>query len=148
MEDDKIERAQGALTRLAHRQDYDQRNRLALLAVHGWAGLAAGVLILTEGGPAAWDTFAGPDREYGLAVPVLLGGLLLLSGLLCRPRSLRLEAAGMVLLLGWDLFMAWLLGSAAVSDSSALYPVAVYGCLAALMGVHLRTLYAYARGEE
>lgn len=144
MEDDKFERAQGALTSLAQRQDYDQRNRLALLAVHGWAALVIGLLIVVEGGPTAWVEKYGTRHDWALAAPAIVGGVLLLVGL-TNGRAIRLEAAGMTFILAWDLYMVWLLGSAGVVGPTALYPVAVYGCLAALMVVHLRTLYAYAK---
>lgn len=123
---------------------YDERNRLALLATHGWMALITGLLITAAGAPSPWVEFAGPDLDWALAVPVLVGGSLLLIGL-HSGRRLAAEAFGMACLLAWDLVMTALFVGQIQRHEYAVYPIAIYGGLAALMSIHLRTLWRYLK---
>lgn len=135
--------AEASLDALASRQLYDEKNRLALLSIHGWMGVLSGFLILRAGSPVAWQLFAGKGSDWMLAFPAFLGGTVLLMGLYLG-RRLAAEAVGMALMLCWDLVMTFIFTrQALVEQSVTLYPTAVYAGLAALMFVHLRTLVRY-----
>lgn len=132
-------RAERALMSLEQRTKYDERNRLTLLGIHGVMGVVVGWLMLAYGTPDAWTEAVGPDRDWMLASPALAGGTLLLAALYLLKRNLLLEAAGMVLILGWDLTMVYILNRFGLNP----YAVAVYVTMAALMLVHVGTLAAY-----
>lgn len=132
-------RAEKALVSLEQRTKYDERNRLALLAIHGVMGVVVGWLMLAYGTPDAWIQAVGTGRDWLLAGPALLGGTLLLAALYLLKRNLILEAAGMALILAWDLVMVYILQRFGLNP----YAVAVYVTMAALMCVHVGTLAAY-----
>lgn len=136
-------RAERALMSLEQRTKYDERNRLALLAIHGVMGVVVGWLMLRYGTPDAWIQAAGEGRDWMLATPALLGGSLLLAALYLLKRNLLLEAVGMLLILAWDLVMVVILQRFGLNP----YAVAVYVTMAALMCVHVGTLalYVWAR---
>lgn len=135
---DPVDIAHDALERLASRQRYDERNRLALLIVHGVMGVAVGALILIDSPPAAWVDWVGTGREAWLAGPALAGGATLLAGL-AAGRHLILEAAGMAGILAWDALMV----ATFVKGDGPAYPTALYLGLAALMTIHVVTLCLY-----
>lgn len=141
---DALDRAEESLNRLARRQRYDERNRLALLAVHGYIGIFTGAMIWIGGGPTTWALLVGSDdKDWILGAPAVIGGLTLLVGLYAG-RSLMIEAVGMVVMLAWDLTMVYLF----VFLSPNKYPTSLYLGLALLMSIHLGTLIAYAREER
>lgn len=136
------DRAEEALVALEHRTQYDERNRLALLSVHGLKGVGVGVLLYLFGPPEAWVMLYGHETEVFLLLPAMAGGIMLLLGLLLN-RNILLEALGMIGLLIWDLLMIWTLSMAGLNP----YAVAVYVGMAGLMGIHLMTLVRYLRGR-
>lgn len=139
MKPDVYHRAEKALVSLDKRTHYDERNRLALLCVHGVMGLVVGWLIAAYGAPEAWVNRFGHGTELWLAAPAFWGGLTLLAALFLFDRHLILEAVGMALILVWDLFMAWILFDLGLNP----YAVAVYLGLGALMCIHVYTLGMY-----
>ena len=136
------------------RQRYSERNRLALLVTHG-VGLVLAAILLAVDGPARAVTnlFGGYDTAFN-ALPAV-GGTLLLLGL-SLGRRMSLEAAGMTIGLIWDVGMiaafSYQATQGAYLPSSPIpattYPIAVYGTLAALMGIHLYTLVAIIRDDR
>lgn len=140
---DPLERLSQSVDRMARRATYDERNRLALLLVHGLSALAIGTAIVLDRGPDAW-----PYPDWTLGVPAIIGGGLLVVGLL-GGRRVSVEAVGMGIILCWDAaFVATFARAAATETEAASYPVFVYLCLAGLMGVHLFTLVSYLRGRS
>lgn len=132
---------------LAQKTRYEERNRLTLLGIHATMGVLIGALIIADGGPQVAQ-YLNVDH-VSLGLPAFVGGSLLWVGLLAN-RNLRLEAFGMTLMLIWDLFMCGLFVVAALGGapaySASLYPIALYGGMAALMSVHLWTLLTFISG--
>lgn len=138
MNDPLFTRAEEALVALEQRTRYDEKNRLELLAVHGFKGLFVGLMVFLYGGPDAWDVLYGPDTSLFLSAPAFFGGLTLLIGLGWN-RNILLEAFGMCSLLMWDGLMFYCLARAGQNP----YVLGVYGAMALLMLIHLRTLAKY-----
>lgn len=136
------DRAEEALVALETRTQYDEKNRLELLAVHGIKGLALGPLLYNFGGPDAWYTVFGHSSIVFLAAPAFFGGLLLLLGLAWN-RNIVAEAVGMAGLLLWDGLMIFTM----IVGDAAPYVVVVYASMAALMCIHVRTLWRYIRSR-
>lgn len=131
-----------SLDGIVERHRYDQRNRLALLAIHGVIGVVVGVLMTFGDPPVAFQMLFGMENKLYLAVPPMIGGSILLSGL-AAGRILLAEAIGMFIMFLWDLGMVGVFIVQSIETSTPVYAVAVYGGLAALMAVHLRTLYLF-----
>lgn len=145
--DDPFDRLEQIARRLAARQRYSDKNRIALLAVHGVMGLVVAFLIAADKpAPSLLLLIGGPLLHLVNLLPAIGGGLLV-GGLLLH-RNLYLEAAGMTILLAWDGFMGVAFGVVAHrygSDHNPLtiaasYPIGVYLGLGGLMVVHLVTL--------
>ena len=143
MTSNPFHRAESALLSLELRTRYDERNRLALLSIHGVMGVVVGWLMLRYGTPDAWAQAVGEGRDWILATPALLGGTLLLAALYLLGRNLLIEAVGMSLILAWDVTMVVILYRFGLNP----YAVAVYVTMAALMCIHIGTLalYVWAR---
>lgn len=139
MSPDPYHRAEKALVSLDKRTHYDERNRLALLCVHGVMGVVVGYLMAAYGTPDAWIMRFGPDNDLWLAGPAFCGGLILLSSLFIFDRHLVGEAIGMAMILAWDLGMAYILWDFGLNP----YAVAVYVGMGALMCIHVYTLAMY-----
>ena len=135
---DPWNRAEEALVNLETRTRYDEKNRLELLAVHGVKGLCLGPLIYNFGGPDAWNQVFGAEAIVFLAAPCFFGGLLLLLGLGMN-RHILLEGIGMFGLLVWDTLMIYVM----VRGDTAPYVTVIYTSMAALMLIHLKTLWRY-----
>lgn len=136
-------------------QRREQTNRRCLLLVHAFIGLFVGTLILFTG---VSRTLGSPDTwtRPTAGVTALLGGTLLLIGLVRRPPSLGLQAAGLVVLGLWNLVMAtavltvtvladrvhveWPWVASSTVPTEAIYPVVLYLGLFAMSAVHLMTL--------
>jgi hypothetical protein len=131
-------RAEEALVSLELRTQYDEKNRLELLSVHGVKGLLLGPLLYFFGGPEAWNILFGREATVFLAAPAFFGGLLLLLGLFWH-RNIILEAAGMFGLIIWDGLMVYSMLRAGQNP----YTIVVYAAFAALMLVHIKTLVLY-----
>lgn len=136
-------RAEEALVSLEQRTQYDEKNRLELLAVHGFKGLAVGMAIHFGGAPPAWNDVYGASTTVFLAAPAFLGGVLLLLGLAWN-RNILLEALGMLGLLLWDILMIRVMFTAANSP----YVPIIYLAMACLMGIHVRTLLRYLNARR
>lgn len=136
------DRAEEALVALEQRTQYDEKNRLELLAVHGLKGLLVGPLLYMFGGPDAWNSTFGPAAIVFLAAPAFFGGLLLLLGLAWK-RNIVLEAIGMMGMLVWDALMIYVM----LASEAAPYVTVVYASMACLMSIHLRTLFRYLRAR-
>ena len=131
---------------LEKRQRYSERNRLALLGAHGVGLVLAAALLAVDDPARAVISLFG---SYADAFNVLpgIGGVLLLAGLMLG-RRMALEAAGMFIGLLWDVGMIAAFTYQATQEPyitatpvpASTYPIAVYGTLAALMGIHLYTL--------
>ena len=150
-EDDPIDRLEHGVDKLAAEHRYvsaqaawENTNRIGLLWVHAIVGVFVGVAILSQGTAASLETILGPWARPVTGWMPLLGGLLLADGLRSRPRDVRMEALGLLLLLLWDLIMTvgFFVAFATVLGlpTSRLYPVPVYAGYAALITVHLWTL--------
>lgn len=145
---DSARAALTSLRSLGRRTRYDERNRLALLAVHVAGGLTFSACFAHFGIPQPWVS------AYGLTwVPDLLvtatpavGAALLAVGLAWH-RQVALEAAGMGVLLAWELagMVAVLRWIDLEHPGAVQYHLVFYGLPAALMIVHLVTLVAYLR---
>lgn len=139
---------------LDRKQRYDERNRLALLAAHGFGALFAAALIGYDEPSATVKGLLGEWTDAFNTLPAIGGATLLLG--LAWGRKVFLEAAGMGVILAWDLGMAVAFGYAArvaAHDGNpatipASYPLAVYGTLGALLVIHLVTLATIILGKR
>ena len=140
-----FDEAERSLNSLANRQRYDEKNRLALLSIHGWIGAIVGALIIFSGPPSVWLDFFSRDSAWVLASPALFGGVILLWGLY-GGRVILVEAIGMSLILVWDLSMtALFVSQGLLGEASTLYPIMVYLGFALLMSIHIKTLIQFLR---
>lgn len=152
---DALERLERATMQIATRAEWEQGNRRGLLWVHGIVALFVGVQILLFGGPGNIERAIGIWTRPALGAAALAGGVLLCSGLASRPRSLRRELLGLVVIAAWDLCMTAGIVAARVDGGQFAprpllepqpegyvvpYPVLVYGGLLALICIHLYTL--------
>lgn len=136
---------------LEQRQRYSEKNRIALLATHGVGLIIVGVLLAVDPPARAVAALYGDATWAFNAIPTLAGAVLLIG--LTTGRRIVLEACGMLMGLLWDLGMiaAFVLHALnppppePVVVPISTYPIAVYGTLAVLMGVHLFTLVTILR---
>lgn len=144
--DGPFERIFGALDTMNARQYWEQTNRLALLWVHALVGMCVGVNMSVNGTATVLERLFGSATVAGFAtgLPAFIGGLVLASGLLRRPRYIRLEVVGLVLLALWDACMTatfmYSLTHHIAGVQPRSYPIFVYGGYLALLGVHLWSL--------
>lgn len=152
---DTLAELERATLALAARAEWEQSNRRGLLWVHGIVAAVVGLQILLFGGPGNIERAVGIWTRPALGVCALVGGLLLMSGLLARPRSIRREVLGLAGVGVWDLCMTiGLIGARVDAGSFAPrpllehqppgyvvpYAIAVYGGMLALIVIHLLTL--------
>lgn len=152
---DAFTRLEEAAEKVARRGEWETKNRIGLLRIHGLMGALGGTQILLYGGPSNIEDSVGVWTRVALGLLALTGGLTLLAGLLRNPRSIALEALGLGLVGLWDLCMtlglawsrirqgqfapSWLLDAL---DPAYVrpYPVTIYAGLFAMICVHLWTL--------
>lgn len=140
---DPIDRLATFATELALAKKYADRNRSALLAIHGLGGVATTLLMMIHEPYDGTARLLSQWAETFDSLPAL-GGILLLAGLAWN-RNLVLEALGMVCLLLWDLGMMRIFQHDLVGGQvSYSYPLAIYGTLAGLMILHLASLFGVA----
>lgn len=152
MELDPFDRLELVANRIAARQQYADRNRIALLGIHGVMGLVIAFLIAIDSPARTLMELVGEPALNLVNLLPAIGGGVLVAGLLLH-RNLYLEAAGMAVLFAWDTFMGTAFGIVAhrfATDSDPAtvaysYPVGVYLGLGALMLVHLVTLIEMLR---
>lgn len=152
---DPFDRLDRAAENVIARARWESQNRRGLLWGHAALGLWAGTLILLFGGPRNIEELVGIWSRVALGVVGIIGALILGWGLLSHPRSITAEATGLAILGVWDLSFAFgIAGARALQHDFTprdllepqpigyvvAYPVAVYGVLAYLIGVHLWTL--------
>lgn len=146
-----MERAEASARRVA----YERGNRLSLLWIHGIVASVAGLQQILYGSATQLEVLLGPWVRLFLGPVAIIGGLILLSGLLKRPRSIPMEAVGLSFVALWDGSMTLGLGAARILQNNyhvipfgqqlpagyvPAYPIAVYGGMFALLVVHLWTL--------
>lgn len=152
---DPLERLDRAAENVITRARWETQNRRGLLWGHALLGVWAGTLILLFGGPRNIEDLVGMWSRGALGLVGIVGGIILAIGLLQRPRAIRYEALGLAVLGVWDLSFAFGIAVARALQHNftprdllepqpvgyvVAYPVAVYGVLAYLIGVHLWTL--------
>lgn len=155
---DPFEKIEQATNRLARRVLWEQGNRIGLLRVHAVVAMLAGFQMLAFGGPYQLEELFGPITRMILGPVGVLGGVLLELGLRSRPRSITLEALGLMTIGLWDLSMTLGLAYARLHTTSfglglpwlpekppstgyvVPYPIAVYAGLFLLIVIHLWTL--------
>ena len=150
-----FDRLDAAAERVEHRVTWETANRRGLLWTHACVGLTAGPFMLAFGSSTTIEAAIGVWTRTVLGLLSFVGGLLLASGLLVRPRSVKLEAAGLAVLALWDLCMVagFILARAKQADFTlrgldealpagcvVAYPVPVYAGIFALLVIHLWTL--------
>jgi hypothetical protein len=152
---DPLDRLQETAERVIDRTNYEQGNRRSLLWVHAIVGMFAGLQMLLWGSAYTIETAIGVWVRLVLAALGMSGGLVLAIGLSRRPRSVILEAVGLVAIGLWDLIIAAGLMIARVKQHNfdlippthplelgyiVAYPTTVYLGLFALILIHLSTL--------
>lgn len=152
---DPLARLDEAADAINRRMGYELANRLGLLRVHAVVGLWAGPLMLLFGSATTIEAAIGVWTRTVLGLLALAGGLLLAIGISRTPRSIRLEAAGLALLLVWDTAMMLGIIYARISQGDfavrplfdplplgyvVAYPIPVYAGYGALLTIHLLTL--------
>lgn len=157
---DPLDKLEAVADRLEGRVRYEQENRRGLLWVHGLIGILAGPQMLLWGTAPTIEQSIGTWTRVGMSALGTAGGLLLIVGLSCRPRSIFLEAAGLALVALWDLVIAAGLIYARVKQNdyrfipldaplppgyASAYPITIYAGLFALIVVHLWTLRRLVR---
>jgi len=156
---DRLERLTVDLSRQAQ---WDSANRLGLLRVHAAVGVLVGALMACNGTSTNFEQYLGGWMRLATGVPAFVGGALLAWGVSRKPRSIPLEAAGLTILVTWDIamvvgFIAALVAApdlilwfwpwqvnANAGAGGRLYPVVVYAGYAFLILEHLRTLWHIA----
>lgn len=155
---DPLVRIEAAAEALAQRAHWESGNRIGLLRVHALTGLVSGIQVVCFGGATVIESAFGIWSRPILGFLAIAGGVVLMSGLLARPRSIPAEALGLTLLGLWDLAMALGILYARVHSGDfaprglleplpkppivyvAPYAISVYAGLTALIVVHLYTL--------
>lgn len=161
-DDDPLDRIETEVTRLAQSHQWEQDNRRGLLWVHALIGLTAGVQMFLWGSATTIENSVGVWSRVAMACLGIVGGLFLISGLRKRPRSVSLEAIGLVIVGVWDGAMMVGLAIARVKQHDfhiialntplsqgyvVAYPIAVYAGLLALICIHLSTLVKMLRAN-
>ncbi len=145
---DIVERSGGTVKR-------SEGNRLSLLYLHALFALFISPLFMLWGfGPNAMKTTtwqvarAIPGQSTTLAALLFLGGAVLLLG--TATRSPRWAGTGLMLILIWYSIIAvtfaaaiilWVLNGSPDATQPALYAPGVYAHLAAVMVIHLTTVW-------
>lgn len=157
---DPLDRLEEAASKVAVHVNWEQDNRRGLLWVHAICGMWIGALILIFGGPGNIERSLGVWTRPTLGGLALLGGAVLASGLLSRPRNVIREIVGLVIIGIWDACMTGGIIAARIDQGEfsprALlevqpegyvvpYPIIVYGGLLALISIHLWTLVKLRR---
>ena len=161
--EDPFDRVEVASQNLARRVIWEQGNRIGLLRVHATVGILAGGQMLAFGSAATLEALTGVWVRMFLGTLGMVGGAVLFWGLHRSPRSITLEALGLLLLGIWDLVMTTGLALARYHSTSfglkfpwvplpppevgfvVPYPVAVYGGMLALICIHLLTLRRFTK---
>lgn len=160
---DRYEKIQRAADLLARRVIWEQGNRIGLLRIHGVVGLVAGLQMLLYGSASSLEHIFGLGIREVLGFLGIVGGLILLGGLMHKPRRILLEAVGLVLLGMWDglMFLGFAVARYSQHNYTRLpwgtpipppdsgyvtpYPIAVYAGMFALIVIHLLTLAKFWR---
>lgn len=149
-----LERVERAAAHLAAERDRDQANRADLLWAHATLGIFAGVSILAFGLAANLELYVGAWTRGVVGWLGIVGGLTLAWALRCRTHTPRphLEAAGLTMLIVWDVCLAVGFAWAVVlvppaltwwwestpRESARPYPVWIYLAMLLMLRIHLR----------
>lgn len=137
-----------------------EANRLSLLHIHAAAAVVIGPLFASIGVEgmygSSWRVVRLiPGAPYSLAAVLAVGGVIL--GVATWYRHKPAELVGLALLLTWYILIAvsfglasllWLADGSRAGPRPSFYACMVYGHLAVIMAVHMRTLRRMRRGPR
>ena len=159
---DALDRIEAAAESLGRRAQWEQGNRVGLLRVHAFIGLVCGPQMLLYGTAANIEAAVGVWARTALGLLGCIGGIVLMWGIVQRPRGIYAEAVGLALLGLWDVLMLVGFLAARIHGGNFTprplgdpvpvgyvlpYPIGIYGGMFALIVVHLWTLRRMKKGH-